>query len=47
MYNYSSPNEQDEMKVELTEMKDEMTAIERKQDEVKVPVGQYILTFLD
>ena len=33
------------MKVEFTEMKHKIRAIERKQDEAKV--RQYVLTFLD
>ena len=33
------------MKVELTKIKDEQTAMARKQDEAKV--RQYVLTFLD
>ena len=36
VYNHFSPNAQDEMKVELTEVKNKMTAIERKQDRMQV-----------
>ena len=38
-------NQQNEMKVEITKMKDKISAIERKQDETKV--GQYVLKSLD
>ena len=39
-------NVQDEMKVELKEMKDKMTGMERKQDQTKVCHDYWVIIYL-
>ena len=39
-------NVQDEMKVELKEMKDKMTGMERKQDQTKVSRDHWVIIYL-